>query len=232
MGNASPSPHYTHLDRPLGDYGTIQRPSRSMPSLLPDPQFVNQFFNFPPPPKHFPLPQHSRQLVTDRTRRLSMPGKLGTLANSSITGAKKDRKARISQKKPKGNKLKKKIKFQKQIPLAEPTFSNQPDCKDGSGGVDAFGSREGNLSDDEREDDGGEDSKKGKDYEYEYEDLDGSTDEAKDVSDENDVSHEADVEDLFEENSLPFEVFPVVHLGLKKTFDYLFFLLYLLMLFI
>ncbi|KAJ6222018.1 hypothetical protein RDWZM_000563 [Blomia tropicalis] len=65
------------------DYGTIRRPSRSMPSLrsslFADIQNSLNSFYYPPPPTHSPAPPPPLKSATiTRLRRLSMPSESGT----------------------------------------------------------------------------------------------------------------------------------------------------------
>lgn len=124
-----------------------------------------------------------------------MPGKLGTSAASSLLGCKQVKKG---TKKLKMKKLKK-----KKTPESKTTSSDQPDG--GHGAVS--GSGDGNVSDDEREDEE-DDEKDQKHREEEYSEED---EEVVETDDEigkirDDVSHEADIEDFFEENSVNNEV--------------------------
>lgn len=120
-----------------------------------------------------------------------MPGKLGTLAASSLLAGKQLKKGT--------KKLKMKKIKRKKTPEPKPTSSDQPDS--GQGAVS--GSGDGNVSDDERED---EENQKLKGEEYsEDEEIVETDDENGKIRD--DVSHEADIEDFFEENSVNNEVY-------------------------
>lgn len=139
-----------------------------------------------------------------------MPGKLGTSA-SSLSGSKKPT-AKKSAKKTKKKLKKKKAPSINKPTSSEPTSSDQPDGGqgggDGGGGGGASGSADGNLSDDEREDedDDEKDPNHGGEEEGSEEDEEVVDSEEEDGKLRDDVSHEADVEDFFEENSLNTEV--------------------------